>query len=116
MIIQWVPDAASKSVGRLIESADIPCIAVNVAIPGCALFNLSNDQIGAEAGTLAAEMAAEKGWTAEDTTLALLFVAIAGEQLHGAVTTSTPTMPRHFRTWSRSDPRTSPSPRQRSVT
>jgi len=86
VIIQWVPDAAARSVGKLIDAADIPCIAVNVAIPGCPLFNLSNDQIGADAGTVAAETAAAKGWTADDTTVALLFVAIAGEQLHGAVT------------------------------
>src|SRR5690606_31395193 len=86
VIIQWSPEAANEAVGKLIADAGIPCIALNIAIPGCPLFNLSNALTGDEAGAVAAAEALNRGWTADDTTVALISVSAGGEEGHQGIT------------------------------
>ncbi|MDQ0212993.1 sugar ABC transporter substrate-binding protein [Arthrobacter bambusae] len=50
IIMQWAPQAASEGIGKMIKESGIPCVAINIPIPGCAFFNLSNERIGDEAG------------------------------------------------------------------
>lgn len=78
-------EGVSASIGKLFNDAGIPCIAVNVPIPGCPWFNLSNKEIGYETGKVVAEEAKARGWTGENTTVILVQNASAGEEVNHSV-------------------------------
>jgi ribose transport system substrate-binding protein len=78
-------EGVGARIGKTFNDAGIPCIAVNVPFPGCAWFNLSNKDIGTETGKAVAEVALEKGWTGEDTTVILVQNATAGEEVNHSV-------------------------------
>jgi ribose transport system substrate-binding protein len=78
-------EGVGARIGKTINDAGIPCIAVNVPFPGCPWFNLSNKDIGTETGQVVAEAAKEKGWTGDDTTVILVQNASAGEEVNHSV-------------------------------
>lgn len=78
-------EGVGASLGRTFNDAGIPCIAVNVAFPGCAWFNLSNEDIGRETGLAVGQIAADRGWTGDDTTVILVQNATAGEEVNHSV-------------------------------
>jgi ribose transport system substrate-binding protein len=73
------------SLGQQFNSAKIPCIAVNNAIPGCAWFNLSNKQAGIDEANVVAPIIKSKGWTADNTVVLLLQAAFAGTEVNDSV-------------------------------
>lgn len=85
IIMQWAPQAAAEGIGKLIQESGIPCIAINIPIPGCAFFNLSQERIGDEAGAVAADVAKKNGWTADDITVTLISISAGGADGHSAV-------------------------------
>ncbi len=83
VLVDWSAAAdANKAIGQQFEQSGKPCIAVNIAIDGCAWFNISNAQLGAQGGKLAAQAAKQKGWTADDTTLLLVNMPAAGAEVN----------------------------------
>lgn len=78
-------EGVGASLGKTFNDAGIPCIAVNVRFPGCAWINLSNKDIGYQTGQAVANVAKEKGWTGDDTTVILVQNATAGEEVNHSV-------------------------------
>lgn len=63
-----VADAAAR-VGSLFKSSGIPCIAVNVGIPQCKLFNFDQPYLSKLAAAYYVSVMQQKHWTAADTTV-----------------------------------------------
>jgi len=90
---------ATSRVGAIFTRANIPCIAINVPVPGCPLFNFDQRylaNLGAQA--MAAQMK-QRGWTGKDTTVvvgqALALgpsVSIAGTSYYEALSGLVPGM------------------------
>lgn len=78
-------EGVGASLGKTFNDAKIPCIAVNVRFPGCAWINLSNRDIGYQTGQAVANVAKEKGWTGDNTTVILVQNATAGEEVNHSV-------------------------------
>jgi len=70
---------------RLFESASIPFIAINVAIPGGHWFNLVNKDLGADTARTVVKVAKEKGWSAADTTVIIVQAGEAGDEVNDCV-------------------------------
>ncbi len=85
--VEWSAVAdANKAVGEQFARAKLPCVAMSVAIPGCALINQDNAKGGADAGAYAASVAKKKGWTGANTTLLLINAPFIGPELNKLVT------------------------------
>jgi ribose transport system substrate-binding protein len=61
--------SANPAIGAIFSKAKIPCVALNLPIPGCSQFGFSQQQLGTDVGTAAAEAILAKGWTGDNTTL-----------------------------------------------
>jgi len=70
---------------RVFETAGIPFIAINVAVPGGHWFNLVNKDIGADTARTVVKMAQDKGWTAADTTVIIIQASEAGDEVNDCV-------------------------------
>lgn len=79
VIIEVNPVAdASERIGQQLKDSGIPCIAVNVPIPGCHFFNQDSAPMGEQLATeVAAEMKA-RNWSGEDTDVVLVGSAAYG--------------------------------------
>lgn len=88
VIVEYAPVAdATDRVGQKFADAGIPCIALNVPVEGCSLFNFDQPYLatlGAEA--MAAQME-ERGWDASNTTVVIGQASELGESVNIAVTT-----------------------------
>jgi ribose transport system substrate-binding protein len=83
LIVDWTgTESIGKSVGAVFKRANIPCIAVNQTIDGCAYFNLQNKLLGSGAADIVVPLMKEKGWTAADTTIVFLFNPGAGAEVN----------------------------------
>lgn len=72
VIIDYSPVASiGSALDKQFARAHIPCIAVNIAIPGCSLLNIVNPTLGVAAGNLAASYSKAHGWTGANTTVLL---------------------------------------------
>lgn len=77
VMVNPVADASTR-IGQQIEESGIPCIAVNVPIPGCFFFNQDSVPMGQElAEQVAGEMDARE-WTGEGTSVLLVGTAALG--------------------------------------
>ncbi len=94
LIVQAKPDVAleynavegaGKSIGATFQRSKISCIAVNVATPGCAWFNLINRDLGRDTAKSVAQLAKKKGWTGRNTTVVLVQSATAGVEVNDSV-------------------------------
>jgi len=87
VIVEFSPVAdATERVGQKFTDAGIPCIALNVPVPGCHLFNFDQpylSELGAE--VIAKEMA-DRGWTPDNTTVVIGQASALGESVNIAVT------------------------------
>jgi ribose transport system substrate-binding protein len=86
VILEEAPVAdAGDRVGQMFEDAGIPCIAVNVAVNKCHLFNFDQPYLSAlVAKDLAGKMKARK-WTAADTTVIIGQNSNYGDSVNVAV-------------------------------
>ncbi|WP_227938351.1 sugar ABC transporter substrate-binding protein [Alkalihalobacillus deserti] len=78
-------EGVGKSLEAVFKKAGIPTIAVNIPVPGSPLFNLSNEEIGIDTGKVVAEVAKEKGWTADNTTVLLVQSSKGGWEINNSV-------------------------------
>lgn len=90
---------ATKRVGDIFKRADIPCISLNVPVPGCPLFNFDQPYMAALGATEMAKQMEARGWTAENTTVILgqalelgPSVNIAGQSFYASLSTQVPGM------------------------
>lgn len=72
----------NKALGNAFVASGIPCIAVNVATPGCALINLSNQKAGEDAAKILTAEALKRGWSAENTTVLAVQCATCGTEVN----------------------------------
>lgn len=69
VIMDWAPSPQiGPSLSAIFQRAKIPCIAVNIAIPKCAYWNLDNPGLGTQVGEALAKIMASKGWDGSNTT------------------------------------------------
>jgi ribose transport system substrate-binding protein len=61
--------SANPAIGAIFTAAKIPCVALNLPIPGCSQFGFSQQQLGTDVGTAAGQAILAKGWTGSNTTL-----------------------------------------------
>lgn len=80
-----VADATSR-VGQKFEDAGIPCIAVNVPVEGCPLFNFDQPYLSGLGAEAMAEKMAERGWDASNTTVVIGQASELGESVNIAAT------------------------------
>src|SRR5438477_11646590 len=81
LILDWSQaEGVGPAIGKIFQDAKIQCIAVNIPIPNCAWFNLSNKQFGIDGANIIAPMAKSKGWTAADTVVLIGQAAQAGTE------------------------------------
>lgn len=80
-----VSAAVNETLGKKFNEAGIPCVAVNIPIPGCNWFRLDNAQLGAETGRVMADIANEKGMPGAEATVILLSAWAAGEDVNQGV-------------------------------
>lgn len=87
VIVEFSPVAdATDRVGQKFQDAGIPCIALNVPVPGCNLLNFDQPYLAdLGADVIAGEMS-ERGWTADDTTVVIGQASDLGESVNIAVT------------------------------
>lgn len=89
VIIDWnAIVSAAPAIGKKIEKAGIPCLAVNQQIPGCHWFNLSNKQMGTDAADVILPEAKKRGWNGSNTTVFMVIAAANGTEVNDG--------PRHF--------------------
>lgn len=91
LMVQGKPDViveysltsgVNQSLGNTFTASGIPCIAVNVETPGCALINLSNRKAGEDAAKLMAAEAKSRGWTPADTTVLAVQCSTCGTEVN----------------------------------
>ena len=70
---------------RVFETAGIPFIAINVAVPGGHWFNLVNRDLGADTARTVVKMAQDKGWSAADTTVIIVQASESGDEVNDCV-------------------------------
>lgn len=81
--IDWnVVEGVGTSIGEIFKRANLPCVAVNTPIPGCPFFNLVNKRVGVDAAKVMVPLAKEKGWTADNTTVIMLMIGGAGDEIN----------------------------------
>jgi hypothetical protein len=78
--------AVNPEVGRIFKAANIPCVAIVNAVPGCTLLNVNNPAIGGALGTTLGKQFAAKGWSGSNTTVLALVNWAGGTALNGAAT------------------------------
>ncbi|NGM85259.1 sugar ABC transporter substrate-binding protein [Paenibacillus sp. 7124] len=78
-------EGVGNALQAVFEKSGIPSIGVNVPVPGSHWFNLSNKQLGIDAGKELAQAALEKGWKAEETTIIIAQSATAGTEVNDSV-------------------------------
>lgn len=61
--------SANAEIGSIFTAAKIPCVALNLPIPGCSQFGFSQQQLGTDVGTALGQAILAKGWTGGNTTL-----------------------------------------------
>lgn len=83
VIIEWNQvEGVGAALGKMFNDAGIPCIGMNIPVPGCAWFNLSNKQFGVDAGKIISDAAKDKGWNAQNTIVLIGQAAAAGEEVN----------------------------------
>jgi ribose transport system substrate-binding protein len=91
LIVQTKPDIAidwntqvgvGAAVGQQFTRAKVACLAVNQQIPGCAWFNLSNEQMGIGAAAVMLPIASQRGWTGANTTVVMSIAAANGVEVN----------------------------------
>jgi ribose transport system substrate-binding protein len=74
--------AVGRSVGAQFTRNNIKCLAVNQQIPGCAWFNLSNEEAGLEAASAILPIAKQRGWNGKNTTVVMVVAAANGVEVN----------------------------------
>jgi ribose transport system substrate-binding protein len=91
LMVQDKPDVAidwntvvgvGKAVGAQFTRNNIPCLAVNQQIPGCAWFNLSNKDMGLDAAKVILPVAKSRGWNGKNTTVVMVIAAANGVEVN----------------------------------
>jgi ribose transport system substrate-binding protein len=91
LIVQTKPDVAidwntqvgvGAAVGQQYKRANVACLAVNQQIPGCAWFNLSNQDMGLGAAAVMLPIASQRGWTGANTTVVMSVAAANGVEVN----------------------------------
>lgn len=83
VIIDWnAIVSAAPAIGKKIEEAGIPCLAVNQQIPGCHWFNLSNRKMGEDAADVVVPEAKKRGWNGDNTTVFMVIAAANGTEVN----------------------------------
>jgi ribose transport system substrate-binding protein len=86
VIMDWNPVAAEgSSLQAEFAKFKVPCIAVNIAIPGCPLFNLPEKALGIAVGNQLAAAMKAKGWTGANTTVLIGQNAPVGDATNAIV-------------------------------
>lgn len=80
-----VADATTR-VGQKFTDAGIPCIAVNVPVEGCPLFNFDQPYLSGLGATAMAEQMAARGWDASNTTVVIGQASELGASVNIAAT------------------------------
>lgn len=80
-----VADATTR-VGQKFTDAGIPCIAVNVPVEGCPLFNFDQPYLSGLGATAMAAQMADRGWDATNTTVVIGQASELGASVNIAAT------------------------------
>lgn len=81
-----ISKVTNTALGRLFDSAGIPCVGVDIEMPGCTWLQLNNPAAGLKAGAVAASIVRGKGWTGNNTTVIGLTTWSTGAFVNGIVT------------------------------
>lgn len=84
-IVFYPVSTATAGIGEMFNESGIPCVAVNLDIPGCPFLNIDNAALGDQTARIIGEIAIDLGWDASNTTVLLGQNAAAGEQVNDAV-------------------------------
>lgn len=88
VIVEYAPVAdATDRVGAKFAEAGIPCIALNVPVDGCSLFNFDQPYLATLGAQAMAEQLADRGWDGSNTTIVIGQASALGESVNIAVTT-----------------------------
>jgi ABC-type sugar transport system substrate-binding protein len=86
VVLDWIPAPQSAAaVYAQFSRAKIPCIAVDIAISGCPLFNLDEVSLGTDVGKQLAADAKAKGWNGSNTTYIIAQNARVGDAVNAVV-------------------------------
>jgi ribose transport system substrate-binding protein len=80
-----VADATSR-VSQIFKQSGIPCIAVNVPVTGCPLFNFDQPYLAGLGAEAMAQQMAKRGWDGSNTTVVIGQAAQYGPSVNIAVT------------------------------
>lgn len=78
--------AVNRTLGAQFNRAGIPCIAVNIPMPGCPWFRLDNAALGRATGEVVGDIAADRRIAGADTTVIILSAWLAGADVNQCVT------------------------------
>jgi ribose transport system substrate-binding protein len=95
LMVQEKPDAiidysgiasSNAAIGSIFTKSKIPCVAINVPIPGCSQFGFSQSDLGTDVGTAAGKAIVAKGWSGSDTNLIDAWSPKYGEEVNESQT------------------------------
>jgi len=69
---------AGSAVKAIFSRARIPCLALDVPVPGCKLLTPNVEQAGIDLGNIAAAEARKRGWNGSNTVVIVVQASIAG--------------------------------------
>jgi ribose transport system substrate-binding protein len=76
---------SNQSIGAMFTKAGIPCLGVDIPVPGCATFGVDHSLLGQAMGEAVGEIAKAKGWTGSNTTVVLATSwAVGGAEVNSA--------------------------------
>lgn len=105
VIVNWsVSASANPAVGKVFKDAGIPCVALNVEIPGCSLFNQESKDMGVQEAERAVEVVKERGWDIDNTTLLINWAPLAGPEVNELPTYFYSTFAKSFPSMEQVDP------------
>lgn len=108
LMVQKKPDAiidysgiasANAAIGAIFTRSKIPCVGINVPIPGCSKFGFSQQDIGTDVGTAAGKALVDKGWKGSDTNLIDAWSPKYGEEVNQSQTFLYSALAKAFPEW-----------------
>jgi len=81
-----ISKTTNAALGRIFNQAGIPCVGVDIKMPGCVWFELNNPKAGLVSGRVAASIVKKKGWSGNNITVIGLTTWSTGAFVNGIVT------------------------------
>ncbi|MHB1520245.1 MAG: hypothetical protein ACYCWN_02835 [Ferrimicrobium sp.] len=81
-----ISQTTNATLGHIFNAAKIPCVGVDIQMPGCVWFQLNNPGAGSTMGPVVASIVKKKGWSGANTTVIGLTTWSTGPFVNGIVT------------------------------